>query len=150
MVHFEAGLDKGVKPWVLPDIVNRIKEGAIGARWLTRLVEVKPASAVLRSITTGETEAIANDWVLAMTGYTPDPRLARSLGVEFDGRTGIPAHDAETMETNVPGVFIAGVLVAGNDANKVFIENGREHGARIVRALMERRRVRVDTSGRRG
>jgi thioredoxin reductase (NADPH) len=72
-----------------------------------------------------------------MTGYTPDPALLRSLGVRFDSGTGIPEHDPTTMQTNVPGVFIAGVLAAGNDANKVFIENGRDHGNRIVALLLE-------------
>jgi thioredoxin reductase (NADPH) len=142
IVHFEPDLDKGVKPWVLPDITNRIKSGDIAARWNTRIAEIRQASVVLRSTATGEVEELPNDWVLAMTGYTPDPLLARALGVTFDPDTGIPQHDAETMETNVPGVFIAGVIAAGNDANKVFIENGREHGARIVAALGARRRTR--------
>lgn len=132
LVHFEEGLDKGVKPWVLPDITNRIAGGEIGARWRTRVVEILPDRVLLRSVETGETESVRNDWVLAMTGYTPDPALARSLGVSFDDLTAIPDHDPATMETNVPGVFVAGVIAAGNDANKVFIENGRDHGPRIV------------------
>lgn len=135
IVHFEAGLDRGVKPWVLPDITNRIAKGEIAARWQTRIAEILPDRVVLRSAVTGELETLRNDWVIAMTGYTPDPALARGLGVEFDEATGIPHHDATTMETNVPGVFIAGVIAAGNDANKVFIENGRDHGARIVAHL---------------
>jgi thioredoxin reductase (NADPH) len=62
--------------------------------------------------------------------------LLRSLGVPIDAATGIPAHDPATMQTDVPGVFIAGVLAAGHDANKVFIENGRDHGNRIVASLI--------------
>lgn len=138
LVHFEAGLDRGVKPWVLPDITNRIAKGEIGARWQTRIAEILPDRVVLRSTVTGELETLRNDWVIAMTGYTPDPALARGLGVAFDERTGIPHHDGATMETNVPGVFIAGVITAGNDANKVFIENGRDHGPRIVAHLTGR------------
>ncbi|MGH7507206.1 MAG: YpdA family putative bacillithiol disulfide reductase [Longimicrobiales bacterium] len=141
LVHFEAGLDRGVKPWVLPDITNRIAAGQIEARFRSRLAEIRPESVVLRDEDSGALEEIGNDWVLAMTGYTPDPELLKALGVDFDAATGIPAHDRETMETNVPGVFIAGVLAAGNDANKVFIENGREHGDRIVGAVALRRRL---------
>lgn len=135
LVHFEAGLDRGVKPWVLPDITNRIANGDIWARWQTRIAEILPDRVILRSTVTGALETLRNDWVIAMTGYTPDPALAHGLGVAFDAETGIPHHDAATMETNVPGVFIAGVIAAGNDANKVFIENGRDHGPRIVAHL---------------
>jgi len=135
LVHFEAGLDAGVKPWVLPDILNRIKDGSIGGRFRSRVAEIRPGSVLLRNVDTGATDEIPNDWVLAMTGYTPDPGLLRSLGVLFDPDTGIPQHDPPTMETNVEGVHIAGVLAAGHNANKVFIENGRDHGFRIVSSL---------------
>jgi thioredoxin reductase (NADPH) len=90
----------------------------------------------LRDEDTGALHHTECDWILAMTGYTPDPKLLRDVGVEFDATTGIPQHDARTMRTNVPGIFIAGVLAAGNDANKVFIENGREHGDRIVAGIV--------------
>jgi thioredoxin reductase (NADPH) len=83
---------------------------------------------------------LKNDWVLAMTGYMPDGTLLRALGVEFDPESGIPHHDPATMETNVGGVFIAGVLSAGFNANKVFIENGRGHGELIAGAVAARLR----------
>jgi thioredoxin reductase (NADPH) len=137
LVHFEEELDRGVKPWVRPDIVGRMNEGSIAGRFRTRVVEIRPATVVLRDDETDTLDEIPNDWVLTMTGYTPDPALLRSLGVRFDSGTGIPEHDPTTMQTNVPGVFIAGVLAAGNDANKVFIENGRDHGNRIVALLLE-------------
>ena len=79
----------------------------------------------------GPRETIPADFVLALTGYTADLSLLRSVGVAVDETSGIPRHVAETMETNVPGVYIAGVLASGFDANKIFIENGREHGGRI-------------------
>jgi thioredoxin reductase (NADPH) len=135
IVHFGEALDPNVKPWVRPDIDARIREGRIGARFSARLKEVRPGSVVIEDTGSGALEEIPNDWVLVMTGYTPDGRLLRSLGVEFDPVTGIPQHDPGTMQTNVAGVFIAGVLSAGFDANKVFIENGRGHGERIVSAL---------------
>jgi thioredoxin reductase (NADPH) len=141
VVHFEAALDRGVKPWVRPDIENRIAAGDIAARFRARVAEVRPESVVVRDEDTGATSEIPNDWVLAMTGYTPDPQLLRDVGVRFDAGTGIPRHDAASMETNVAGIFIAGVIAAGDDANKVFIENGREHGDRIVAAVLERDRA---------
>jgi thioredoxin reductase (NADPH) len=135
IVHFAESLDPNVKPWVRPDIDARIREGAIGARFGARLVEVRASTALVETIATGALEEVGNDWVLAMTGYMPDGKLPKSLGVEYDPVTGIPRHDPGTMETNVPGVFIAGVLSAGFNANKVFIENGRGHGELIARAV---------------
>ena len=135
IVHFADSLDPNVKPWVRPDIEARLREGAIDARFRSRLVEVRAGSALVQNDTSGTIEEIPNDWVLAMTGYMPDGKLLRALGVEYDPDTGIPHHDPATMETNVKGVFIAGVLSAGFNANKVFIENGRGHGDLIVGKL---------------
>ena len=139
IVHFEESLDKGVKPWVLPDITNRIANGEIDARFRARIHEIRPTSVVVCSEHDGSLDEIPNDWVIAMTGYTPDPAMLRELGVEIHPHTGIPTHDPETMETNAPGVFIAGVVSAGHDANKIFIENGRDHGDRIIAAVVGRR-----------
>lgn len=138
MVHFLAKLDKGVKPWILPDITNRLEQGDILVHWEHRVTEIKPESVVLRDEETGDLTELKNDWVIALTGWRPNPILLRGLGVEIEEGTGIPQHDPMTMETNVPGVFIAGVLAAGNNANKIFIENGRAHGEQIVQALTER------------
>ena len=134
MVHFADVIDKGVKPWVRPDIGNRLERGEIPMYWKHRVSEVKPGSVCLRSEETGEITEIRNDWVVAMTGWRPNPVLLKSLGVSVDEETGIPTHDRETMETDVPGVYIAGVIAAGRNANKIFIENGKEHGALIVSA----------------
>ena len=139
LVHFADTLDAGVKPWIVPDMEGRLKKGEIAARWRTRLLEVRPGTVVLLDEGTGATEELANDWVFAMTGYVPDPTLLQHLGVSINPVTGIPAHDPATMESDVPGVFIAGVLAAGYDANKIFIENGREHGPRICAAILAAR-----------
>jgi thioredoxin reductase (NADPH) len=138
IVHFLEALDPNVKPWVRPDIDARLREGAIAARFETRIVNITPHEVMLRHEPSGVTETLANDWILAMTGYMPDGALLRSLGVEFDAATGIPHHDPATMLTNAPGVYIAGVLSAGHHANKVFIENGRGHGELIVRSVCGR------------
>lgn len=139
LVHLFGELDRGVKPWVRPDIENRIAEGSIPAFWKHRLVEIRPREAVVESLETGERRTLANDWVLAMTGFEPDPGLLRTLGVSIDPITGVPVHDPQTMETDVPGVYVAGVVVSGHDANKIFIENGKLHGPLIAASVAARR-----------
>jgi len=134
LVHFGPTFDKKIKPWVLPDFVNREKEGSIGARWDSRVQSIEPGAVVLTS-PRGE-ERLKADLVYIMTGFAPNTDLLRAVGVPIDAVTGIPAHDPETLETSVPGLFIAGVVVAGFDANKVFIENGRYHGDKIVARIL--------------
>lgn len=136
-VHFARELDRGVKPWILPDIRNRFAKDQIPVRWGTRVERIMPATVVLRDVDTGETDEIPNDWVFAMTGWHAEPRLLSDLGVPIDPATGTPEHDPDTFQTRIPGVYVAGVLTAGNDANRIFIENGRHHGVRIVEALRE-------------
>lgn len=132
IVHQFEELDRGVKAWVKPDIENRIAEGAIPALWRHVVREIRPREVIVEHVDTGETRSIGNDWVLAMIGYVPDPGLLTDLGVTIDPLTGIPAFDPATMLTNVPNVYIAGVLAAGYDANKIFIENGKLHGPLIA------------------
>jgi len=133
LVHFLDGIDRGVKPWVVPDITNRLERGEIPVYWRHRVAEIKPSSVVLRSEDDGTLTEIDNDFVLAMTGWRADHSQLEALGVTIDHGSGIPSHDPATMETNVPGLYIAGVIAAGHNANKIFIENGREHGELIVR-----------------
>ncbi len=141
LVHLFDGFDRGVKPWVLPDIQNRLEAAEIRVLWRHRVERIDPASVLLRDLNDGPEVCLANDFVLAMTGFRPDPELLRGLDVPVDDETGIPRHDPESMETEVPGVYIAGVLAAGFDANRIFIENGREHGARIVQRFVEDRKA---------
>jgi thioredoxin reductase (NADPH) len=139
LAHLFDGFDRGVKPWVLPDIRNRLESGEISVLWRHRVERIEPGQVVLRDLTgegAGAELQLPNDFVLAMTGFRPDPLLLRGLGVPLDPETGIPSHDPDSMETSVPGVFVAGVLAAGFDANKIFIQNGREHGARIIRRFV--------------
>lgn len=134
LVHFGPSFDKKIKPWVLPDFENRVKEGSIAARWNARITTIGPDAVTIESGTTQATLPATR--VYLMTGFAPNVDLLRGMGVPIDAKTGIPAHDSNTLETSIPGVFIAGVVVAGFDANKVFIENGRFHGDRIVARLI--------------
>ena len=133
MVHFGPTFDRNIKPWVLPDVTARVAEGSIGAVWNARVSAIEPHAVVVTG-PFGE-KRIPAERVYTMIGYMPETGLLEQLGVPLDPETGIPAHDPSTMETSVPGVFIAGVLASGYDANKTFIENGRGHGDLIAARL---------------
>jgi thioredoxin reductase (NADPH) len=137
MVHFGRALDPTIKAWVLPDIANRIKDGSIGMRWQSRVTAITPDDVAVTG-PDGRVERIPADAVLAMTGYHPDTSLLAAAGVPVDESTGIPAHDETTMMTPVPGLYLAGVIASGNDANRLFIENARGHGELIVRDILAR------------
>ncbi len=141
IVHFGESLDRSVKPWVLPDITNRIKEGSIAVRWRSRVRAITPTQVEITTDGRTESDWLPADAVLAMTGYHADTRILRHLGVTVDPDSGIPAHDERTMATPVPGCYLAGVIASGNDANRLFIENARGHGELIVRDVLERRRA---------
>ncbi|MCG0238928.1 MAG: YpdA family putative bacillithiol disulfide reductase [Firmicutes bacterium] len=137
LVHRGPDLSEKVKPWIVPEIRARLADGSIPAHFNTVVRKIEPGAVTLQRDETVWQEPC--DFVFALTGYRPDHSLIRSLGVAIDPETGVPQHNPETMETNVPGLFLAGVVAAGYDANKIFIENGREHGERIVRCLLARR-----------
>ncbi len=126
---------KGVKYWIRPNIENRIKEGSIKAYFDTQVSEIKEHTVVLQT-PEGELE-IANDFVLAMTGYKPNYTLFKKLGIAvIDDVAQTLVHDPETLETNLPNVYIAGVINAGLHTSKLFIENTRVHAEMILQAIM--------------
>jgi thioredoxin reductase (NADPH) len=138
MVHFGDRFDGTVKPWVLPDITNRLKEKSIIGKWRSRVVAITPEVVEIVA-DDGCRETLPADYVLAMTGYYADTVLLQRLGVPVDAGTGIPAHDEATMMTPVPGCYLAGVIASGKDANRLFIENARGHGELIVRDVLRGR-----------
>jgi len=140
LVHFGEAFDRTVKAWVLPDISNRVKEGSIAVRWRSRIRAITPTDIEIVSEVTGAVERLPADAVLAMTGYHADTTLLRRLGVPVDEASGVPAHDERTMGTPVEGVYLAGVIASGNDANRLFIENARGHGELIVGDVVARSR----------
>jgi thioredoxin reductase (NADPH) len=140
LVHFGPTFDMRIKPWVLPDFQNRVKEGSIVVRWNSRVTAIEPDRVCIHTSADegNRSEQLHATLVYLMTGFAPNTELLQRAGVPIDPKTGIPQHDPETLETTIPGLFIAGVVVAGYDANKVFIENGRYHGDRIVACLLGR------------
>jgi thioredoxin reductase (NADPH) len=136
LVHRRAQLSDSIKYWIRPDIENRIKEGAIPALFDTCVTEIRKHSVVLGSARGNE--EIPAEQVFLLTGYHPDTSLLQKAGVRIDEKTLVPEHDAATLETNVPGLFLAGALVSGKQTGRIFIENGRFHGEAIVGAITGR------------
>ena len=133
LIHRGNDFGKSVKYWILPNIENRIKKGKIRALFNTVVQEIRENSIVIQN-GTGSVQELENDFVFALTGYNPDTEFLQKLGVEL-GDMYRPAHNEETLETNVPGIYVAGVITVGSEGSKVFIENSRDHGAKIVRNI---------------
>jgi thioredoxin reductase (NADPH) len=136
LIHRDAELHRHVKYWIKPDIENRIKAGEIKAYFSTKVVEILPDSITLE--TPEGQRSLKNDFVFAMTGYHPDFTFLEQLGIHFEGTDRRPRCNPETLESNVPGIYLAGVIVAGSRTNEIFIENGRFHGRLIAAALAAR------------
>lgn len=125
-------LSDSIKYWIRPDLENRIKEGSIRAHFDTTVEEIREGAIVVR--TPEGTQTIANDWVLAMTGYQPDFAFLERLGVTFaSDRFRTPIFDQATFETARPGLYIAGTVCGGYQTNRWFIENGRFHASQIAK-----------------
>ena len=137
IVHRREGMHPNVKYWIKPDIENRIRNGEIQAYFNSRVKEIAPEYVVLDT-PDGEVR-LKNDFVFALTGYHPDYDFLRGLGVTL-GDECRPEVNKETLETNVAGVYVAGVIVAGSKTNEIFIENGRFHGQRIAADLAQKLR----------
>ncbi len=133
LVHREAEIHPHVKYWIKPDIENRIKNGEIKGYFGSHVVEITPDTVVLQ--TPNGPQTLHNDFVFALTGYHPDFTFLEGLGVRFEGPDKLPVCNPETLESNVPGIYLAGVIVAGSRTNEIFIENGRFHGRQIAQAL---------------
>ena len=137
LIHRRNRLSDSIKYWIRPDIENRIQEGSIRACFDTRLAEIRPGSVVAEC--GGSAEEIRADDVYLLTGYHPDTDLMARAGIAIQAETQAPEHDPETLETNVPGLFVAGSVVSGKETNRVFIENGKFHGEIIVSTILARR-----------
>ena len=122
-----------VKYWIKPDIENRIKNREIKAFFSSTVVEIALDSVTIE--TPQGRQVLKNDFVFAMTGYHPDFTFLEGLGLRFEGPDRLPICNLETKESNVRGIYLAGVIVAGSRTNEIFIENGRFHGGQIAAAI---------------
>lgn len=133
LVHRKPELGSTIKYWVRPDIENRIKAGQVKGLFETTVQRIEEGRVVI-SNSQGESTLPA-DQVFALTGYHPDFQFLRAMGIKLDPDTNKPVMDPQTHETNILGVYVAGVVTGGNHTSEIFIENGRFHGKQIVAAL---------------
>jgi len=123
-----------VKYWVRPDIINRINEGSIKAFFNSSLEEITPETIIIR--TPEGKVSLPNDFVMAMTGYLPNFGFLKNIGIECSlDELQIPAHNEETMPTNITNVYLAGVVCGGMNTHSYFIENSRIHAQKIIRHI---------------
>jgi len=137
MIIREKEIGGNIKYWVKPDIVNRIESGEIKAFYGSEILEIKENTILIKTPT--GVEKINNDFVLAMTGYLPNYEILKKLGVKInDDEFKTPLYNEETMETNINGVFLAGVICGGLKTNKWFIENSRDHSQKILSTIIKK------------
>lgn len=122
-----------IKPWILPEFDSLIRNGTVKMEFNAHLKEITQEEVIYE---VNDTEKrIKNDYVFAMIGYHPDHHFLKKMGINIEEATGRPLFNNETMETNIKGIYIAGVIAAGNNANEIFIENGRFHGGLIADSI---------------
>lgn len=133
LIHRGPGVSDGVKYWIKPNLENRIKNGEIRAFFHSRVVEI--GKEFLRIATPDGEVSLRNDFVFALIGYRPDLDFLNSMGISLEPETLRPRTDPETLESQRPGIYLAGVIVAGMHTNEIFIENGRFHGRLIAQSI---------------
>lgn len=136
LVHRGPEMHGHVKYWILPDINNRIKNGEITAYFESNVTSIREDAVDLE--TPSGKVTLKNDFVFALTGYHPDFSFLESMGVRMEGADLCPACDPESLESNIDGIYLAGVIVAGSRTNEIFIENGRFHGQQIADSIREK------------
>jgi thioredoxin reductase (NADPH) len=133
LVHRGSGLSERVKYWIKPDLENRIAAGKIRALFQARVIEIGPETVRVETVA-GE-EAVLADAVFPLIGYEPDFGLFERCGIRLEGEGRVPAHDPETLESNVPGLYLAGAILGGREVGRIFIENSRHHAGMIAAAI---------------
>ncbi|MFT4413123.1 YpdA family putative bacillithiol disulfide reductase [Fredinandcohnia humi] len=136
VIYRGSEYSQSIKPWILPEFESLVRSETITMEFNANVVEITEEQ--VRYKVNNVEKTIKNDFVFAMTGYHPDHSFLEKMSVRRDEITGRPDFNPDTMETNVEGIFIAGVIAAGNNANEIFIENGRFHGDLIAKALSTR------------
>lgn len=139
LIHRDAELGKNLKYWVRPDIENRISAGEIRAMLSTHVTRIEPHQVWVKN-GKGE-EGLPATQVFAMTGYHPDFEFLEKQGIKLDPKSKRPQTNPETLESNVPGIYMAGVIVGGMHTGEIFIENGRFHGRQIIAAIAGKGRI---------
>jgi len=139
VVYRGSEYSPSIKPWVLPEFAGLVRNGEVIMHFDSHVKEIRDHEVIVE--VNGNEQIVKNDFVFAMTGYHPDQDFIKSMGVNIDQASGRPTYNEETMETNIENLFIAGVIAAGNNANEIFIENGRFHGGLIAKSIESKNEI---------
>lgn len=137
VVYRGKEMSESVKPWVKPVFESMVNKGKIKLLLESRVIEIHKREVIVESVDMRERTVLPNDFVLALTGFRPDRKLMLDAGVEMSGEMEKPVFNPETMESNIPGIYVAGVIASGRNANEVFIESGRDHGRLLAEHISD-------------
>ena len=145
VIYRGSDYPKAVKPWILPNFESLVKHEKINMAFNAEVTKITEDSVIYEQ--DGEIIEIPNDYIFAMIGYHPDYNFLESIGIEINENEygTAPVHNKETYETNVENCYIAGVIAAGNDANTIFIENGKYHGGIITQNILSKKQTPLES-----
>ncbi|MGK3150878.1 bacillithiol disulfide reductase YpdA [Staphylococcus shinii] len=145
VIYRGSDYPKAIKPWILPNFESLVRHEKINMAFDSNVVKITEDSVIYEQ--NGQTLEIANDYVFAMIGYHPDYEFLQSIGIEINENEygTAPVYNKETYETNVENCYIAGVIAAGNDANTIFIENGKYHGGIITQSILSKKQTPLES-----
>lgn len=137
VVHLFENLDKRAKYWIVPDLENRIKKEEVKAYFKHKVTEIREKSITVENLDDGTKTEVDADFVFLMTGYRPDAHFLNKVGIILEGENLIPKLNTETFESNIPGIYLGGSIIGGEETTRVFIENGRLHGKTIIADILK-------------
>ena len=138
LVHLFDALDKRAKYWIVPDLENRIKKGEVKAYFRSKVTHITEEAVHIVNLDTGEKTLIPTDFVFLMVGYRPDAEFMTKVGIQLEGEMLIPRINPDTYESNIPGIYLAGSVIGGEETAKVFIENGKLHAQPIMQDILRK------------
>lgn len=143
LVHIFEGIDKTAKYWIVPDLENRIKKDEVKAYFNNEVTEITEKEVTIRDLRTGELQTLPADFVFLMIGYHPDAKFLHKVGIRLNGEMLIPEINSNTFESNVPGIYLGGSVIGGEETKKVFIENGKLHAQPIMQDIKHKLSERI-------
>ncbi len=138
LVHLYEELDRRAKYWIVPDLENRIKKGEVKSFFRSKVTEITKEAVHIVNLDTNEKTTIPADFVFLMIGYRPDAEFLTKVGIQLEGDMLIPKINPETYESNIPGIYLGGSVIGGEETAKVFIENGKLHGEPIMTDIVKK------------
>jgi len=143
LIHIFEGIDKTAKYWIVPDLENRIKKGEVQSYFNSEVTEITEKAVKIKNLQTGETQSLPADFVFLMIGYHPDAKFLRKVGIRLNGEMLIPEINSDTFESNIPGIYLGGSVIGGEETKKIFIENGKLHAQPIMQDIKQKLSERI-------